>query len=322
MSGLPSLEKLRSRAAGPAYQTQRIEIDQIDYSKPIIPEYYTQLYYTPIYRLLTHNQKLRYNQLFGVRTNEYTMMLERDLVEWILVPLSRHSAIKNQKGLADCFDQMIDEERRHYYFFLELNQYCLPDIFTGGCERYFSELPQVFRFLLVALKHSVRFFPFPLWYLLALEESSMALSKAMVKNPATGSLGDIEPNFLAVHREHLKDEARHVQIDRHLVDTCLTDKTGLHRKINARFVKWMLRMITYVGRSGPGVKVIKHLVSEMPELASLEEEMIRSVLLLNNDPGYQKSLFNRAAMPFSFSIFDSMSEFEDLQKYLVGYERP
>ena len=53
----------------------------INMRKPFLPEEHTQLYYTPVYGQLHFEHRLRYNQLFGVRVNEYIMMLEADLVE-------------------------------------------------------------------------------------------------------------------------------------------------------------------------------------------------------------------------------------------------
>ena len=69
---------------------------RIDSRKPFVPEEYTQLYYTPVYHGLHREHRLRYNQLFGVRINEYIMMLEADLVERLLSPLRRHPDDRRQ----------------------------------------------------------------------------------------------------------------------------------------------------------------------------------------------------------------------------------
>ena len=51
------------------------------------------------------------------------------------------------------------------------------------------------------------------------------------------------------------------------------------------------------------------------------EQMIRSVLALRYDTGFQRSLFNRKAMPLSFSVFDNVPELATLPKSMVGYDR-
>lgn len=316
-----SLSRILKIAGAPSNCTQPVAIQKIDMSRPFAPEEYTQLYYTPIYGRLTDNQKLRYNQLFGVRNNEYIMMLERDLVERILVPLCHHPKVAAQSELLQCLRTMIEEERRHYVGFLDLNRRCLPDIFVDGRERYFSELSFATEMTFRVFGQVSSRLAFPLYYVMALEESSMAMARSMIKRSSSEALGELEPQFVSVHREHMKDEARHVQIDKHLVEACLTRTGRLTRWINARLFKYMLRGITRVGPNGSGAKVIRRLVQEMPELASMEAEMISAIMALTGDAKYQRSLFNRKAMPLTFGIFDQAAEFDDLQQYMVGYER-
>ncbi len=47
-----------------------IRFGAIDFSLPFIHEHFTQLYFTPFYAELTEAQRLRYNQLSGIRSNE------------------------------------------------------------------------------------------------------------------------------------------------------------------------------------------------------------------------------------------------------------
>ena len=62
-------------ASDPARRMQMPALDRIDFSRPFVPEQYTQLYYTPVYHGVHRQQRLRYNQLFGMRINEFIMML-------------------------------------------------------------------------------------------------------------------------------------------------------------------------------------------------------------------------------------------------------
>jgi hypothetical protein len=59
----------------------------------------------------------------------------------------------------------------------------------------------------------------------------------------------------------------------------------------------------------------------MPELSWRQEEMTRSVLALRHDEAFQRSLFNRAAMPLTFGVFDASPELATLAKRMVGYDR-
>src|SRR5262249_11421457 len=86
-------------AADPAQRMRAPERAAIDFTGPFVPEDYTQLYYTPLYRGLHREHRLRYNQLFGIRINEYIMMLEADLVERLLAPLRRHPSVATDAAL-------------------------------------------------------------------------------------------------------------------------------------------------------------------------------------------------------------------------------
>jgi len=89
-----SLERIAAIAADPERCTTRVALPELDPSLPFVPEEQTQLYYTPGYTALTRAQRIRYNQLFGLRVNEYIMMLERDFVDPVLKALRRRALRK------------------------------------------------------------------------------------------------------------------------------------------------------------------------------------------------------------------------------------
>jgi hypothetical protein len=307
-------------AADPAQRMRMPDIDSIDFTRPFVPEHYTQLYYTPLYRGLHREHRLRYNQLFGIRINEYIMMLEADLVERLLSPLRRHPNVASDATLVRCLGTMIEEEKHHYRCFVALNRLCRPDLFRGR-ERFFSDLPWATRALFGMVGLVAGRLAFALWYLMAMEESSAALARDMARNPVTETLGPLEPTFALVHREHMRDEARHLQIDGLLVDLCLAGTGRAARALNARLFKSLLGTVTRPTRAGSGVKVVRQLVREMPELSWHEEEMVAALLALEDDRAFQASLFNRAAMPLTFGVFDRTRELDDLGAAMVGYDR-
>ena len=305
----------------PGRQMQAIDVTGVDLTRPFLPESYTQLYYAPVYRRLRDEHRLRYNQLFGVRTNEYIMMLEADLVERLLKPLRRHPRVASDADLVQAIGVMIEEERRHYRIFLDLNRACLPGLFTGGRERFFSELPWRTRSLFGFIGLTARYLSFPLWYLMAMEEASMAMARDMVREPETETLGPLDPTFVAVHREHMKDEARHLHVDAHLIESCLLRDGDVRRWANTRLFTTMLGSIRQPERTGSGAKVIYQLVREFPDLVPLRDELVEAVTGLGDNPDYQFSLFNRRAMPLTFELFDAAPGFANLGDVMVGYER-
>ena len=309
------------RLAGDPSQRMRVpELEAIDFTRPFVPEPYTQLYYTPLYRGLHREHRLRYNQLFAIRINEYIMMLEADLVERLLGRLRRLPRVASDAALVRCLDTMIEEEKHHYRCFLAWNRLCRPGLFRSR-ERFFSDLPWAIRALFAGIGVVSGGLSFALWYLMAMEESSATLAREMARNPVTETLGPLEPSFSCLHREHLRDESRHLQIDGLLADLCLAEAGPTARTLNAWLFKSLLDTVTTPTRGGSGVKVIRQLVREMPELRWHEEEMIRAVLALKSDRAFQTSLFNRDAMPLTFGVFDRARELEALGSDMVGYER-
>jgi para-aminobenzoate N-oxygenase AurF len=307
-------------AASPARRMQMPSLAQVSLDKPFVPEEHTQLFYTPVYRSLHREHRLRYNQLFGVRINEYIMMLEADLVERLLAPLRRHPNVAGDAPLVRCIDTMIEEEKQHFACFAEFNSACFPALYRNQ-DRYFSDLPWAMRALFGLVGLVAGRLPFALWYLMAMEESSTALARDLTRNLVTETLGEIEPSFAAVHREHLKDETRHLQIDGILIDRCVACSPRAARLLNASLFKSMLRAVTRPTRSGSGIKVIRELVRQMPELSWREDEMIRQVLALKDDAAFQTSLFNRRAMPLTFGVFDDTAELDNLGNRMIGYDR-
>ena len=137
----------------------------------------------------------------------------------------------------------------------------------------------------------------------------------------TETLGPLDPGFVSVHHEHMKDEARHLHVDGLLIDACLSSASPGRRALNARLFAAMLSGVTRPTRSGSGVKVIRQLVRDMPELKAREPEMIKAVLALKDHRAFQNSLFNRRIMPVTFGVFDETPEFAELGRRMIGYDR-
>lgn len=316
-----SPDHINRLAADPAHCTRTDLAPVVDPTRPFVPEDYTQLWYTPIYASLHREHRLRYNQLFGLRINEYIMMLEGDLIERIYPALRRHPAIAADSALVAALDGMVAEERRHFTAFARLDRICRPDLFPPGRDRLFSRLPIWGAAMVRFVGFVAGPLSFALWYQMALEESAISLARAMVERPETETLGTLDPGFVAVHREHMKDEARHLQIDGLLIDRAIGEASKWRRRLDARLFRAMLVGITRPTRSGAGVAVIRQLVRDMPELGDREAEMIRAVLALKDDRRFQESLFNRAIMPVTFGVFDRTEELADLGERMLGYDR-
>ncbi len=316
-----SPDKINALAADPARCMPSDMHVTVDPRAPWVPESFTQLYYTPLYEGLHFEHRLRYNQLFALRINEYIMMLEGDLIDRLLLPLMRHPEIRDDAALTLAMQTMLDEEKRHYANFAALNRTARPDLYPPGEDKLFSDLPAWTRAMFTVSGLLVSKLAFSMWYVMALEESSMALSRSMQGERETGTLGTLDPGFAEVHIQHMKDEARHIHVDGILIELTVGRQSKLRRRLNAWVFEKMLTGVVTPTRGGSGAKVIRQLVREMPELQDREEEMLTALVGLKSNRAFQESLFSRKLMPFSFDMFDGTAELDGLGKTMVGYDR-
>jgi hypothetical protein len=311
-----TVEAINRLAADPAHRSVMLPPHPVNHARPFLPEEHTQLFYAPLYATLTPAQRLRYNQLFALRINEFIMMLEQDLNNTLLAGLQRNAAL--DPPLLQALTTIRAEEDQHFAGFAALNRACRPDLYPPGQDRFFSLLPAATRAMFGMVGLLSQRMPFALWFLMAMEESAKTLARDMMRNRTTITLGPLDDAFVHAHLEHLKDETRHIHIDSILIEKCLQPRW---QGVNAWLFMQMLVGVTRPTRGGSGVRVIRQLVRDLPELAPREEEMIQAVLALRDNRAFQQSLFNRRIMPETFAIFDRCPAFAGLGDKLVGYDR-
>lgn len=315
-----NLERIEAIAADPARRTAAVPEAPPDLSLPFIPEDQTQLYYTPGYAALTRAQKTRYNQLFALRVNEYIMMLERDFVDPVLKALRQRAHQQGSPALRRALEGMLVEEERHYQAFVALNRRCAPHDYER-VEAQFMRLRLYEHAVLHVMHAGARWLPFALWIIVAMEESSIGLATSMARH-GEGALGPLEPGFVAVHREHAKDEARHIHIDVYLVRACLAPLPAAWRALNAKLFTAFMRDMTSPKAKGTGARVVQRLVAEFPELAPRASELIAGLVALKDHEEFQRSLFNRKLTPLAFALYDDEPALVNLGNVLKAYERP
>src|SRR5260370_16436455 len=91
-----------------------IESAAVDHRKRFIPEEFTPLYHTPSYRVLTEEQRLRYNQLQAIYFNEQIIFFDTAIGRPVLESLLRASLpLQFSIGLR----QFLEEVKHHYALF-------------------------------------------------------------------------------------------------------------------------------------------------------------------------------------------------------------
>jgi hypothetical protein len=286
-----------------------LENAAVDHRKRFIPEEFTPLYYTPSYRALTDEQRLRYNQLQALYFNEQIIFFEAAIGRRVLGALLRDSL---PPQLTNGLRQFLEEEQQHTEMFRRLNQHCAPQFYGAG-HFYFIQPPRAWMAALSWATEHPRFFPMFLWLMLLQEERSLFYSRRVIAQRE-----ELEPHFVKTHRRHLADEVGHVRWDEELIEALWQRANPYLRKVNAQLFGWMLGEFFNAPKRAQ-LRVVHELAREFPQLLELQPELKRHLLALSKDGGFQMSLYSREVVPRTFARFDESPEFQSLK--LIGYRR-
>lgn len=283
------------------------DFSAVDLNRPFIHEHYTQLYHTDVYTYLNNTQRLRYNQLYGMRTNEQFMLFESGFTQRVMSRLLKYCKTDDSGTLRQCLNILLQEEQRHYTMFYTLNKLSMPAIYSRRPHHFLrvSWLEQVV--LGVACRYPRQLLSL-IWLVLLMEEHAVRFSRDMVKDKRSDNLGVLESNFLLAHRLHLQDEAGHVHIDANILDFVLERSSRRKRKLNVRLLKILLRATLKPRHAG--INVIKQLIVEHPQLQSHAAQMENCIHTLDFDPCLLPLLNDCSQRPVTTALLEMYPEFE------------
>ena len=293
------LSALRAASQRRQARFQPHRIAALDMARPLLPEPFTQLYHTAWYRHLDHAQRLRYNQLYGLRSNELFMLFEQGFTCRVIERLHEHCRRQGKHELADCLELMLREEERHHAMFRDFNLRYLPGAYDQRASLFTPSAVLEQRWLRWLMSASP-LWPVLVWLILVLEEFSIAFSRLLLRNGSAGELGPLEANFVKLHRLHLLDEARHVHLDAYLIEDLLDPPGGLRELAGGWLFRRLFAELLTPKHSGP--RVIRYLAREFRELTPHAEAMVTDVRALGRDPGLVALLDDPAAMPIATAL--------------------
>lgn len=267
-----------------------------------VPESFTQLYHTPFYRELSHTQRLRYNQLYGLRNNELFMLFEEGFTRRVILKLTSAST-STDPLLSECLILMLEEESSHHRMFLDFNRRLLPELYEDG-RGYFARAGRLEEYLLRAITGRPARWPFMLWLILLLEEFSTAFSRLLIEREHAEALS---PDYVELHRLHLLDESRHVALDKALVERHLEGLPDWRTSLNGFVFRVLVNEVLAPKRSG--LRVLRRLVSEFPELTDSLPQMEKAIRDLRHDPGIYSMVMDPEALPLTHSLLATYPDF-------------
>lgn len=283
----------KSRAARLRYRPPQFTDVALDC--PFVPESFTQLYHTPLYAELDDAQQLRYNQLYGLRSNELFMLFEEGFTRRVIWRLRDHCASVDPL-LGECLGLMLEEEADHHRMFLDFNRRVLPEAYHDG-RGHFARPSLIESAVLRLLTCRPVRWPFMLWLILLLEEFSTAFSRLLIAHEQTDALS---ADYVKLHRLHMLDEARHVALDVALLERFLPSLSIKHQALNGRIFRGLLREMLAPKRSG--IRVLRTLAAEYPELSALLPQMETAVRALPHDPGLYPMVADAETLSFTHEL--------------------
>lgn len=298
----PSLEEIANESSKGLARNRLPHFKDIGLTSFFVPESFTQLFHTPAYNELNVTQRLRYNQLYGLRSNELFMLFEEGFTRRVISCVMAICAQKDTR-FYECLAQMLQEESNHHQMFLAFNREILPAAYADGLG-YFARPRYSESVLLRLATGSSVHWPFLLWLILILEEFSTAFSQLLVERESADRLSTA---FVTIHRLHLLDESRHVLLDEELIDRFVAPMSRTRKRINGWLFRHLFQAILAPKRSG--IRVLEALVVDHPELTSALPRLKAAVRSLRHDPGMLKTVCDRSKMPLTYRLLDRYPEF-------------
>ena len=269
-----------------------------------IPDRLTPLRFTPVWQELLPAEQRRYNQLHGLYFHEQIIFFE----QIIIVPLMRALQPKvNDPGLRAALETFIAEEMVHSAGFHALLRSLRPEWYENDW-RHFVKVSPAVNALLAAMVKRPRLFPCFLWLVQLLEERTIFASRLFLADA-----DEFPEDFLALHRQHLGDEADHVRWDTALIAQFWSQSPAWVRRANARLLDWMLGEFLAVPRRA-ALRVVDALADDVPDLSVPPARLKAALRALAAQPDFRGSVFGRDAVPRTWrqaSVAPDMSPIVD-----------
>jgi len=287
----------------------------IDRSRWFFCETLTPLYYTAVYRDLGVEHRRRYNQLTAMMANEIIAFME---TEFLVAALSAVESLDGKRrqppDLHAAVRRFRDDERKHADIWHNLNRLSEPAWYASA-ERRLLSIPRGALTAARLVAHRPVAFPVVFWLQLVQEERSLEISRRCMRvSPEV-----MEPRYAAAYGAHLPDEARHVQIDRHLIDCFYRPRGIAVRRATAVLFRLIVGalLVTPVHSTA---RVVRVLAAEYPELAPLVPRMLRELRGLRDSVEYHEMMYSRRSTPVTFALFDECPEFHQMRAVLRAYQ--
>jgi hypothetical protein len=299
---LPDLKSIAKNAMKDTYSLEQLPWHKgVDLELHHFPEVLTPLFHCHSYRqILDEEDRLIYNQLFAQYVCEQFIFLEdrflcrvvEQLIPW---------ASQMSWDLKVCLEIFLDEEVKHTEMFRRLARASAPERYAKS-DFYFLRIRAHEDALIRLMASYPRTLHFWIFVALLFEEKTIDYFTHYRVQQRNASNPPLDALHTQVHRFHMMDEARHVQIDEHLLTFIFNKASPALKFVNIQLLKLM--MTNYTNPKRANIKIIEELCKIQPRLRTHQERMFEEIRNQNGTSPYQLAQFSRKNFPKTFSYFD------------------
>lgn len=279
-----------------------------------ICETLTPLYYSPLYAELTEEQRLRYNQLTGLYSNEVIGYFE----EAVACPFAEAFLTMNEEESEPRrgeVERFLAEERKHSKMFLSVNRALAPGLYPREGRLMVRPRPLVAA-VVRWMARRPQAFPFLAWLILSQEERSLVIARRCLKKR-----DQLDPRFVAAHREHLRDESRHVRLDDRFWESIKAGVSPTAYRLNARFFHWLTR--THLISPNQSIQPLTDVwVRISPDGERWRNRLAQALRDVSGNVDYQEMMYSRKGSSRFFSLLDGHPAFAPMSDVLSAYRSP
>ena len=313
---IEKLNRLNSQAVKRFY-----DIEELDWTRPVdfsinwTPESMVALKYLPSYKLLSEEQKRKYNQYYAISICEQFVWLEQHLLSEVLVDAMKKTDLP--KELREGVEHFYEEEEKHSEMFWRVAQKAMPSWYP---ERKFKiyELTNTQNFFFNTMcKHPDTILAW-IWMALFFEERTLDYSKHY-QRAMKGSDEEVDFNFWQVHYYHLLDEIRHQQMDEVFLAQYYDKASSWKRKMCG--VMFSNIMYNYLAPKRNATKILNMMTIEDPSMKEAANKLIIELPTLRHSSEFQKATFGRQAIGRTLELMANYNEFDSIWKHLIHENR-
>lgn len=309
---IDSLAVLNRKSCELAFDLNEIDWPRaVDRNKPWAPEGFSPIDYVPSYSLLNPAERLRCNQLQALSICEQFIWLERHVIR----PLGRVLDGKDVPyPLREAMWHFMREEDKHIEMFWRLLERSEPEWYRSRTTRFFSVSPMQ-QFGIDCIVEYPRLLLAWIWLIIFVEERTLYIARRYTEITKE-SPAQIDHLHAEVHQLHLRDEARHYQLDQHVLTWLYDPQPDWKKTLCAWNFHYMMQRYVNPGRSAR--RLLRQLACEHPRLRQfIVPRLLDELKHVGRNKAFHQKHFSRAALPHTLALLAEYPEHDPLWKMFI-----